>query len=905
MISKKIHIKLSLLLAIIALYCMFLWSFIIKLDASNNLVISITNSPEPLVISEGWQYHWGDSPKDTNGNFTWLGNTSSQEGWNSFQFPGRPQNKDNYNNIWIKAVLPKGTWPQPTLRFRTPQQALEVYTDNKLIYSYGDIESTDKVRTPGSIWHLAALPSDFGGKTVTFRLRSPFPNYTGFLLETQVGDKSSHILNIIKDNGMSVVFGSLFIFIGIGMLLLNISGSNEWRYLIFLGLASICMGGWYISESKLLQLFFNAPVSMTYAANFFIFLMPVFLLIYVDRAFKTRSSLQHKLLQIMWSAHILLAITAFTCDMARLLSSLYFDKVLHIMLPITLVLIVYTIISTTRNNKKSSILLIIGILTLGITGMFDTFMLFYNTFPLLKLIKVSYIGMLFFLMILLINVGSELKNLYEKLKLNSIENETNYKSLFTSMTEGFTYNRVVTDPDGKINSCIILESNPAFLEKSGLERGAVIGSDVYSLFPEIKALNISLNKAFDESVPVLDICASKDPVKLGDRWYKLSAFCSKKNYLSMIFSDITVLKNAEETIRHQAYTDSMTGFFNRTYFEEVMFKMHSSIKEIKPISIIAIDIDGLKIANDTFGHSAGDDLLKQASQIISSIIQSDGIISRIGGDEFCIILKDTNYSAAQDYADKITKASEEVNKHNPIVPISMSIGVATSSEVMEGEDIYAIFKRADDNMYRYKISQSSSERSKVIDMLLSALSERDYVSQGHVERLADLCTLMSDALNLHDVQKRNLLLLSKMHDLGKIGIPDEILNKSGALTNDEYEKMKQHVKTGYNIASRSNELVTIAPLILHHHEHWNGKGYPDSLKKDEIPLECRILGILDSYDAMTNDRPYHKGISEQEALSEIGRCAGTQFDPHLTKKFIELMSKSTDMETIPETISFI
>ena len=242
--------------------------------------------------------------------------------------------------------------------------------------------------------------------------------------------------------------------------------------------------------------------------------------------------------------------------------------------------------------------------------------------------------------------------------------------------------------------------------------------------------------------------------------------------------------------------------------------------------------------------------------------------------------------------------TETIKRLNPVVPISMSIGVATSDEeVVEAdvenkdEDIYNIYRRADDDMYRYKISQVGSEKSKVIEMLLTALSERDFVSQGHVERLAELCLLMGDALNLHDTQKRNLVLLSKVHDLGKIGIPDEILNKPDKLTPKEYDKMKQHVKIGYNIANRSKELVVIAPLILHHHEHWNGNGYPDSLKGNGIPLECRILGIIDAFDAMTNDRPYHKGISAQEALEEINRCAGKQFDPDLAMKFIEIVSK--------------
>jgi HD-GYP domain-containing protein (c-di-GMP phosphodiesterase class II) len=175
-------------------------------------------------------------------------------------------------------------------------------------------------------------------------------------------------------------------------------------------------------------------------------------------------------------------------------------------------------------------------------------------------------------------------------------------------------------------------------------------------------------------------------------------------------------------------------------------------------------------------------------------------------------------------------------------------------------------------------------------MLLTALSEKDYVSQGHVERLVKMAECMADELGLQEMEKRNLVLLTKVHDLGKIGIPDDILNKPGKLTNTEYDRMKQHVRIGFNIASRSKELANVARLILHHHEHWDGRGYPDGLKKDAIPLECRILGVLDAYDAMTNERPYHKGISKEEALTEINRCSGSQFDPVIAIKFHQVAS---------------
>ena len=886
---KRTYVYAAISIAIMTYIAIF-WMFSLKLDHSITLKNNAILQQNIIKINSNWQFHWGDSPLDSCGHFQWLKKDSSKDGWIGFQFPGRPENTEKLKAIWIKTTLPQGKIENAVFRFKAPQQTIEVYLEDQLIYSYGKYDPFEKVRTPGSDWHFVELPEDYAGKTIYFRLHTPFPHYTGFLTEIALGNMSSHILDIFRENFMSIVFGCFFLLVGAAILILALFGSRMWRDITYLGLSSAFIGGWYISESRIPSLYLHIPISNIYAANFFIFIMPIWLLIYIEHAFTSRTDKHRIILRILWISHALLALVAFTCDMTGLISSLYFDKVLHVLLPITLLFMAYTIIKAAKNGIKGALLFISGLLVLGLTGLYDTFIMFYDTMPLLNTVRISYIGMLYFLFVLLINAGESLKQIYEGMEINSIENETNYKTLFTNMSDGFAYNKLEFDPNGRISKCIILEANNSFVEKTGLEKSKVIGMNMFSIFPEIETLNFSLNEAKNEAAATAELSGSNDPICLSSQWYRLSAFYPKKNYLGIIFSDVTGMKNAEETIRQQAYTDGMTGVFNRTYFEDVMLKMSGMLSEIKPLSIIAIDIDGLKITNDTFGHNVGDELLKKVAEIISSVFNStNAIISRVGGDEFCIILPNTSYNIAQEKTEQIVKTTEEVNRQNPVVPISMSTGVATSCEE-DHDDIYNIYRRADDDMYRYKISQSSSEKSKVIDMLLTALSERDYVSQGHVERLVEICQLMGNALDLHDTQKRNLILLSKVHDLGKIGIPDEILNKPGRLTAKEYERMKQHVKIGYNIASRSKELVTIAPLILHHHEHWNGGGYPDLLQGEEIPLECRILGIIDAFDAMTNDRPYHKGISKEEAILEIRRCSGKQFDPSISEKFIEIVS---------------
>lgn len=897
MIKRKFFTLATALIVFFLVFSFIFLVFIFDLDRRVSASNIANQDTEAIRITTGWQYRW-DNPPDSH---------SSQEGWIDFQFPGRPPNPDKLKEIQIKAPLPNIDIKNAFFRFRAPQQSVNVYLEDQLIYSYGSFDKTERVRTEGSVWHFAQLPPDFAGKTIYLESYTPFTNYTGYLTQIAVGAERAQYLDIFKSNIVYFIYGFMFMMIGVAIIIIRVFGYEKWHDLIYLGLAAFFLGGWYIADSSLLQLLFNLPVSAIYLSNYFIFLTPVWLLIYFDKSLPSDYTLQHQIMRIQYIFYAVLATAAFTLDMANLVSSLYFDQIFTILLFLSTGYFVFITIGAAVKGKRNVLPLLSGILALGLTGILDGYVMIHYTSPAQPYTKTSYVGMFYFMIVLLIYVVKNMKSVYEALELNYKEHETNYNSLFTNMTDGFTYNKLGYDSDGRIVSCTILETNDAFAKNTGLSREALIGVNLFSIYPAIRSLNADymeiFKEDFEETADIHDTVASaetaasydlkltNDTIRLNDNWFRISAFSPKQGYLCIIFSDITMIKRAEDTIRRQSYTDIMTGFYSRPYFEETMVVMNRMMDLVKPLSIIAIDIDGLKITNDTFGHDAGDNLLKEAAAILKEVFDQNTSISRIGGDEFCIILPNTKFSEAQEKAEQIVRATEVFNSRKPMVPISMSVGVASSSDD-SNEDIYSIYRRADDEMYRYKMSQTSSEKSKVIDMLLTALSEKDYVSQGHVERISELCELMAESMNLHDKQTRNLVLLSKVHDIGKIGVPDEILNKPAKLTKNEYEKMKLHVKTGYNIASRSRELVTIASLILHHHEHWDGTGYPDSLKEHEIPLECRILAIVDAFDAMTNDRPYHKGMSIEEALNEIESCAGTQFDPSLARHFVKNMRLS-------------
>jgi len=348
------------------------------------------------------------------------------------------------------------------------------------------------------------------------------------------------------------------------------------------------------------------------------------------------------------------------------------------------------------------------------------------------------------------------------------------------------------------------------------------------------------------------------------------------------------LQESRTRFEYKSFHDGLTGLYNRDYFSEQMTRLGKDLARSTPLSIVLIDIDGLKIVNDTLGHKAGDNLLISAAKIISDSFRQVDIIARIGGDEFCILLPGVENKEALGKKNRLSKSISLYNSGNSSVALSMSIGVATSRNA-HGETIYDIYQRADENMYQYKLIKVGSQKSKVIDILLSALSERDFVAQGHAERLSVIAKLIAEKIHLTDDQKKNLILLAKVHDMGKVGIPDKILFKPRKLSEEEFKKMKEHAHIGCNMASRSKELFHIADLILHHHEFWDGQGYTEGLRGEQIPLECRIFSILDAYDAMTNRRPYRKGFSKKRAIKELKRCSGTQFDPRFVDEFVEFV----------------
>jgi|AntRauTorckE6833_2_1112554.scaffolds.fasta_scaffold03013_6 diguanylate cyclase (GGDEF)-like protein/PAS domain S-box-containing protein len=347
--------------------------------------------------------------------------------------------------------------------------------------------------------------------------------------------------------------------------------------------------------------------------------------------------------------------------------------------------------------------------------------------------------------------------------------------------------------------------------------------------------------------------------------------------------DITQIKNKEEKIKYLSYNDKLTNLYNRRFFEEELKRLDT--KRQLPISIVMADVNGLKIINDSQGHQIGDQILIKTGNILNEELREEDILARYGGDEFTILLPQTSYEQTQKIISRLKSKNNKKCKEG--YTISFSLGFSTKE--MEDEDIYDVLKKADDNMYQNKLSENRSNKNKIVKNLLNTLAAKSSETKEHSMRMTKLARQLGDKLRLSNKILNKLSLIATLHDIGKTNISEEILIKPGKLTKKEWKIIKEHPLKGYKIASASEEFALVAREILSHHEHWNGNGYPEGLKGEDIPYLARIISIIDAYDVMTNERPYSKAISNEEALAEIKECAGKQFDPKLVKEFIELL----------------
>ena len=370
-----------------------------------------------------------------------------------------------------------------------------------------------------------------------------------------------------------------------------------------------------------------------------------------------------------------------------------------------------------------------------------------------------------------------------------------------------------------------------------------------------------------------------------------------RTYFTGIGIDITDRKKKEDENLYLSYHDVLTGLYNRRFYEEGIKRLDT--KRNLPISIIIGDVNGLKLVNDAFGHDKGDELLQKAATVIQSACRTDDVVARWGGDEFVILLPKTNTNEAEEIVDRIKELYSDVYVN--AIRVSISFGWDAKRET--DQDILKVLKSAEDYMYQHKIIENESMRDNTISTIIRTLHEKNPREEQHSQRVSEICQYIGKAMGLSEIEVSRLKVVGLLHDIGKIAIEESILNKPGKLTEQEKSEINRHPDIGYRILSSSFSMLDLADCILAHHERWDGAGYPKGLKGDAIPMIARIIALADTYDAMTSERSYRNALSEEEALAEIRKNIGTQFDPEIASIFIEkLLDKRLDSVIIRKNI---
>lgn len=354
-----------------------------------------------------------------------------------------------------------------------------------------------------------------------------------------------------------------------------------------------------------------------------------------------------------------------------------------------------------------------------------------------------------------------------------------------------------------------------------------------------------------------------------------------------IIIDITESKKRIEQIEFMSNHDYLTGLYNRRYYE--MEKLHIDFYTYLPISIIMADINGLRLINNTFGHAEGDKLIIETAKILKSCCKSSDILARTGGDEFCILMTNTSESSVNETIARIKEECDKYNKKLSNAEQYINISIGSSTKNTKDENLNMCEKEANEYMLKRKILDRKSYHNALLSSIMATMYARSHETEAHAIRIEKNCLKIGERMQLNQRQMDDLHLYSMLHDIGKVSIDDRILNKQSKLTEREWAIMKTHPEIGCRIALSVPEIASIADYILSHHERWDGTGYPRGHKGEEIPLLSRILAIADAYDAMTEGRIYRKAISSEEAIEEIRKNTGSQFDPEIVDIFLEII----------------
>ena len=473
----------------------------------------------------------------------------------------------------------------------------------------------------------------------------------------------------------------------------------------------------------------------------------------------------------------------------------------------------------------------------------------------------------------------ELRNQYDQIvEFDSMLriSEEKYKALIHQMQLGLALYEGNTND---IKHYKLIATNDSHETLTGLKRNEILGKYFYEIHD-----NMEEDSKMDQ---LSHTVKTGEPTRYEryqintNYFYEIIAYRPKENQLAVIVNDITKRKQAEERLQYLSYHDQLTQLYNRRYFEEELERL--DVEENYPLMITIADINGLKLINDSFGHTVGDEYIKRVAKVLIKGVREKDVVCRLAGDEFIILSPNTELETIKSMVSHI----KELAKNESIKSIDISVSFGYGAKNNKEESTIDVLKSAEDFMYKKKLVESPSVRGKTIFTIMAALHEKNPREEQHSQRVSELCEKMGQALGLQEDEIKELKTVGMLHDIGKVAIEEGILNKKEKLSEKEWEEIKKHPEIGYRILSTVNELSEMAEYVLAHHERWDGRGYPKGIKGEEIPIQSRIIAIADAYDAMVSERSYRKALSKEYAISELKRGAGSQFCPFCVNVFIQ------------------
>lgn len=465
----------------------------------------------------------------------------------------------------------------------------------------------------------------------------------------------------------------------------------------------------------------------------------------------------------------------------------------------------------------------------------------------------------------------------EKTLEKHLKNKSKELELVTNVIEDLI---LVVDLNGKINRV-----NEAWERTLGYTRSELLDNDIAS-FIDTSSYYTIVNNFIEQSIfkrnNIIRTQMKKKVGGYGIIEWNCSLF---EPYVYAVGRDITDLIETQERILHLSYHDKLTGLYNRSFFEEELKRLDNS--RHMPLSIIMGDVNGLKIANDAFGHSKGDQLLKDIANILKSSIREGDILARWGGDEFTILLPNTDEESTKEIISRISISCKE--KVSILNHASISLGYSIKNS--PNESIYNALANAEINMYKNKSKDGKAFRKNIITSMVKYLKDENHKIDSNISKTKLYLKRISSLLKLNEHDLDKLLLLADVHDIGLISVPKSILNKKDPLTEFDWNEIKRHSETGFRIAKSIPEISHIANGILYHHERYDGKGYPHGLKGNEIPFINRIFSVVNIYEALSQNKVYRNSFTREEILNCLKINKGIIFDPEIIDLFLDILNE--------------